>query len=180
MIRLIFIIQMVLLVSACSHIPETIRNAPQPNVQLLDVQKDFMKYQDKMVRWGGAVIDVENKENETILQMMAYPLRDRGYPDLTEEAQGRFIVKANKFLDPAIYTKNSELSIFGQLVDERELLVGQKSLKLPAVELQQLYLWPKYRQRRYGGYCGYSAYYGRYRYDRYGYRRLYYKPRGYY
>ncbi len=178
MFKLVYLIPAILLVSACSSIPETIRNAPQADINLLQVQNDFLAHQSKTVRWGGTVIKVENMENESILHIMSYPLEYKGRPDLSAREEGRFIVKTKEFLDPAIYTKNSELSIFGSLVGESEHLIGQKKLKLPTIKLQELYLWPEYLRQSYYGYSGYSPYYGSYRYGGYRYRRSYYRSYG--
>ena len=154
----LILIMIAILLGACSPIPETIRNAPTPDIQLPDVQKDFSAYQGKLVRWGGALIEVENRETGTTLQIMAYPLNDNGHPDVTAVAQGRFIVRANEFLDPALYTRYSEITAFGRLIDQSERHVGRKSLKLPVIELLELHLWPGYSRRS----CGYAPYYGNY------------------
>lgn len=169
-------ITIAILLSGCSHIPETIRHAPSHDIHLQDTKNNFSKHQNQMVRWGGTLIDVVNKENETTLQILAFPLNYKGRPDLSAAAQGRFLVKTNEFLDPAVYTTGSELTVTGRLVDENNRKVGQKVLQLPVIELQQIYLWPEYRQN----YCGYSPYHGKYRYGGYGYRGFHYRPYGHY
>jgi len=170
MLQLIFIMLAVLL-NSCSHIPQTIRQAPLQDIQIQDTKKDFSRHQYKTVRWGGTLIGVRNNEKETTLQILAFPLSYQGRPNLSAPALGRFLVKSNAFLDPVIYTKNSELTVSGHLIDENKLKVDQKVLKLPVIELQQIYLWPEYRS----SYCGYPLYYSPYQYDgHYGYGRYYY------
>ena len=175
MFRLVFIASMLLL-NSCSHIPETIRQAPIQDIQIQDTKKDFSKHQHKTARWGGSLIDVKNDEHKTTLQVLAFPLNYEGRPNLRAATLGRFLVKSNKFLDPAIYTNNTELTVSGRLVDVDNRKVGQKTLKLPVIELQQIYLWPKYRSR----YCGYSPYYNSYRYGSHGYWWPHYRFYGHY
>ena len=175
MFRLVLVTSVILL-SSCSDIPKTIRQAPLQDIQIQDTEKDFSKHQYKTARWGGTLIDVKNNENETTLQVLAFPLNYKGRPNLSASALGRFLVKSNDFLDPAIYIKSSELTVSGRLAEENNLKVGQKVLKLPVIELQQIYLWPEYRL----SYCGYSPYYSSYRYGGYDYRRSHYQSYGYY
>lgn len=161
--------------SACSHVPKGIRKAPTPNIQIADAVKNFSANRGHQVRWGGFIIDIENLENQSIVQIMAYPLNRYGKPNLKYEAQGRFKVKTEKFLDPAIYSnsKEAQVTILGLLSDETTLMVGQKKLKLPVVELQQIYLWPKYQSRIYPAY--YDPYpFGSYRYFGSPYRCYYF------
>ena len=178
MFRLVLITSVILL-SSCSHIPETIRKAPLQDIQIQDTEKDFSKHQYKTARWGGTLIDVKNDEAETTLQLLAFPLNYYGRPNLSASTLGRFLVRSNDFLDPALYVKSSELTVSGRLVDLNTRKVGQKVLSLPVIELQQIYLWPEYRPTYYCG-DGYSPYYSSYHYGGYGYRRSHYRSYGYY
>ncbi len=171
----LFVVGLLLGLSACSHVPKGIRKAPTPNVQMADAVRNFTANRGHQVRWGGFIIDMENLANQSIIQIMAYPLNRYGKPNLKHEALGRFMVKTEKFLDPAIYSnsKDTQVTILGLLIDETTLMVGQKKLKLPVVELQQIYLWPKYQPREYPLY--YDPYpFGSYRYFGYPYRCYYF------
>ncbi|MCL7419672.1 MAG: Slp family lipoprotein [Methylobacter sp.] len=179
MVRLL-LLTIAILLGACTTVPKAIRRAPEPDIPLADVQKNFSAHQGKPVRWGGVLLEVENRETETLLQILGYPLRYNGRPDVTDAAQGRFIIKTHEFLDPAVYAKDRELTVTGRLIELNERQIGRKSLTLPVIESQQLYLWPEAYRGRYYGYRGYSPLYGNYRYGGYGYRGFYYRPRGYF
>lgn len=169
MFKLVFLIQVILLIGACSNIPETIRHAPEADIQLSDVQKDFSSYQDSRVRWGGTLLEVENTETATTLQILAYPLRYYGRPNISSVAQGRFIAQTTQFLDPKIYTKDAEITVTGKLTGQAERQIDTKTIKLPVIDSSQIYLWPKYRRRNDGyGYCDLPPDYWNYRYGGYG------------
>jgi len=176
MSNLILLISLILL-NGCSHIPKTIRQAPLQDIQIQDTKKDFSEHQYKIVRWGGTVIDVVNNEESTDIQVLAFPLNYYGQPNLSKSAIGRFQFNSRNFLDPAMYTKSSEITVSGRLVDVKNQKIGKKALKLPVIESQQIYLWPKY-QLRYSNNCDYPPYYSYYRYGVYGYRRSFYRPYG--
>ncbi|MGR9116352.1 MAG: Slp family lipoprotein [Gammaproteobacteria bacterium] len=153
------------------------RYAPEPDIHLPDIQDNFSALQGKTMRWGGILLEAENGKTATTLHMLGYPLMYNGRPDVTAVAEGRFIININEFLDPAVYTKGRELTVTGRLLELKERPIGRKSLALPVIEAQQIYLWPKESRRRYYGYCGYSPFYGNYRY---GYRDLYYRLHSYF
>lgn len=175
MVRLLLLI-LTTLVAACTTIPETIRSAPEPDIHLPDTQKNFSTHRGKTVRWGGVLLEVKNKETGTTLQVLGYPLTYNGRPDVTAVAEGRFIFETAEFLDPAVYAKGRELTATGRLIELSERQIGGKSLALPVIEIQQIYLWPEEYRRRYYRYCGYSPFYCNYRF---GYRGLYYRPHGF-
>ncbi len=148
-------------------------------MQVSEVRESVNPLKDQPVRWGGTLIEVQNEPDETTLHVLAYPLNYLGRPDLNEPNQGRFLIKSKKFLDPAVYTKNSEITAGGQFVQHTEHQAGQKPLKVPVISLQDLYVWPEYCQSYYTN-CGYGPYYGGFGGYGYGGFRNFYRPSGYY
>lgn len=162
------------LLSACSSMPAVLKNAPAMDVQLEEVLGDPDRFRGTPVRWGGSIIDVENEENATEIHVLYYPLDSSGRPRVDKNTQGRFIVRSQNFLDPAIYEKNSKITVTGTIKGTVERAVGRKALALPLVEIGNIYIWPEtdYQDVYYGPYMGYYPYYY-YPYSRFGY---YYYP----
>ena len=48
-----------------------------------------------MVRWGGAIASVENRRDETWIEIVERPLN-------TDKSAGRFLARVDGFLDPAV------------------------------------------------------------------------------
>jgi outer membrane lipoprotein len=163
-----------ILISACSSMPTVLKNAPAVDVNLGEVLGNANRYRGTPVRWGGTIIEVENEADVTEIQVLYYPLDKSGRPRLDKKTQGRFIVQSPNFLDPAIYKKDSEITVTGNIKGEVERSIGKKMLALPLVEIGNIYLWPEedYRDVYYGPYMGYYPYYY-YPYSRFGY---YYYP----
>ena len=149
-----------LLLSACSNLPPAIEDPPLYDLSLAQAKQNTAQFKEAPVRWGGVIVDVQNEENFSLVQILYYPLNYYGRPKLDQTNQGRFVVKSPEFLDPAIYTKDSEITVAGTLKGETERLVGNKKLKLPMLSPQQLHLWPAY--------TNYNNYYGGYGYGGYG------------
>ena len=153
----------ILLLSACSNLPPAIEDAPLYDISYSQATRNIAQYKAAPVRWGGVVIDVENEQNYSLVQVLYYPLKSYGRPQLDKVNEGRFLIKSPQFLDPAVYTKDTEITVAGILKGDVERKVGNKTLRLPLISSTLIYLWPVYVP---GNYYGYGYGYG---YPYYGY-----------
>ncbi|WP_394753773.1 Slp family lipoprotein [Crenothrix sp.] len=175
-----------LLLSACSHLPPAIENPPPVEITYDQAIHNINAYKNTLVRWGGVIIDVENEEYQSYIQVLLYPLNSYGRPQLDQTNSGRFIINSPSFLDPVVYSKNTEVTVFGALLGEVDRTVDKKTLKLPVVLSQIIHLWPKYDPSTfyggygmgYGGFGPYNGYYGGMRggWGNYPYYGGYYSP----
>ena len=163
----------IFLLSACSNLPPAIEDPPLYDLSYSQAIRNITQYKDAPVRWGGVVIDVENEQNFSLVQVLYYPLNSYGRPRLDKPNEGRFLIKSPQFLDPAVYTKDSEITVAGILKGDVERKVGNKTLRLPLISSTVIYLWPDYLPGNYYGYGGYGGfgfgypYYGYYGYPYY-------------
>lgn len=162
----LFLFISILFLHACSNLPTTIQYPPKGNLQLQQVLRDNSDYQNSLVRWGGTIIDVENKADSTKMQVLYYPLNYYGRPIINKTANGRFITESKLFLDPAIFTKGTQITVSGTLQGFQKKQIGEKSITLPIVVMDSHYIWPEYQQNYYADY-GYSYHNYGYRYGRY-------------
>lgn len=163
----------VLQISACSNLPPAIENAPLYDISYSQATRNIAQFKDAPVRWGGVIIDVENEQNYSLVQVLYYPLNNYGRPRLDKANEGRFLVKSPEFLDPAVYSKDTEITVAGILMGDIERTVGKKNLRLPQISANVIYLWPVYVPGNYYGYGGYG-------YGGFGYGYPYYGYYGYY
>ena len=163
----------IFLLSACSNLPPAIEDPPLYDLSYSQAIRNITQYKDAPVRWGGVVIDVENEQNFSLVQILYYPLNSYGRPRLDKPNEGRFLIKSPEFLDPAVYSKDTEITIAGTLKGDIERKVGNKTLRLPLILSTVIYLWPDYIPGNYYGYGGYGVfgfgypYYGYYGYPYY-------------
>jgi outer membrane lipoprotein len=165
-----------LLLSACSNLPPAIEDPPLYDLSYSEATRDIAHFKDALVRWGGVVIDVQNEQNYSLVQILYYPLNSYGRPRLDKANEGRFLIKSPQFLDPAVYTKDTEITVAGTLKGDVERKVGNKTLRLPLISSTIVYLWPAYVPGNYYGYGGFG--YGYPWYGYYGYYPYYWG--GYY
>lgn len=178
MIRLGLLIFFSLLFSACSYsnVPLEIREGLPDNPELGSVQNDAGAYEGEQIRWGGTIISVENNESDTWIVVLAKDLGRNGRPRYVDESIGRFIVRADEFLDPDIYEQDREITVYGPIEGKVDRKIGEKPYIYPLVKSDRLYLWPEYRSGSAypSGYYPYYPYY--YPYDfgfHYGHRHHY-------
>jgi outer membrane lipoprotein len=163
-----------LLLTACSSLPPSIENPPAFDLTYSYATQDPARYKNMPVRWGGVIAEVDNEQNASLVQVLSYPLNSYGRPMLDEKPQGRFVVKSTQFLDPLVYSKNSEITVAGTLTGTIDRTIGKKTMTLPLVLSSTLYLWPVYNYSDYYGYYGYGYGYPYGGYGGFGYYSPYY------
>lgn len=154
-----------LMLSACaSQVPPAIRQAPADNPSTATVRADVTSYQGRQVRWGGRLIETENRENTTWLTVLAATSLTRdGEPQNGDDSGGRFIAIVPEFLDPKVYAANREVTVTGTVLRTETLPVGKFPYTYPVVQATAWYLWPEDTAPPYYGYPypgWYSPWYG--------------------
>jgi outer membrane lipoprotein len=133
-----------LLLSACSTVPVAIKNPPSNDISYTQAVQNINNYKNAPVRWGGIIVNVENEQSFSLVQVLSYPLDSDGEPQMNKPHGGRFVFKTPEFLDPAVYTKSSEITVAGTLTGDIERAVGNKVMRMPLISATTIYLWPDY------------------------------------
>ncbi len=153
------------LLSACTGLPANFGNVPTVQLSYQQVSSDIASYRESPVRWGGVIIDVDNEDQVSLMQVVYYPLDYSGRPQLHKPGEGRFVIKSAEFLDPAIYTKDKEITVAGVIIGNIERTVGKRVIQVPLLSATAIHLWPvypnQYDYRGYGPYpyFGYPGFY---------------------
>lgn len=131
-----------LLLGGCVAVPDSVQvpeNTPLVAYQQVVAAPDAQK--DKMARWGGVIANIENKSNQTQLDVVYYPLRAYGRPIIGKESIGRFRVYVDGFLDPMVYQKGRTMTFSGNIQGIEEGLVGEHQYQYPTLQAKGYYLW---------------------------------------
>jgi outer membrane lipoprotein len=142
-----------LLAGCASQVPQNIRQAPPNNPGIEDVlQGSVIEGQIWQVRWGGEILETENRENETLFTVLARPLSKGGEPKSSDNSDGRFIAIAPVFLDPKVYKPGRQLTVSGTLLNTQAHKIGEYVYTYPVVQVDSYYLWPQDITPPYYGY----------------------------
>ena len=139
-----FTIVLVLLLGACaSKVPEPIRKGPDTTVHVGEARQSPQTFTGSEIRWGGTIASVRNERDATILEVVSRRLDSDGRPYEEDRSEGRFLARAQGFLDPALYEAGREVTVRGRLAGAREEPIGEFRYTYPIVAAEHLYLWPK-------------------------------------
>jgi len=136
-----------LLLLGCSSTPERIRQAPPGAPTLTEVRQQPETHLGARVRWGGTIARVDNRQDETRLEVVLRPLYGDGEPKELDRSEGRFIARLDGFLDPAIYASGRRITVLGKVGGTLEQELGQMRYRYPLVEVETHYLWPQTLER---------------------------------
>lgn len=146
------------LLAACATMPPELQGvAESPPLAQVSAQPDA--YRDRTVRWGGVILAVENEPDATWIQVLAKPIDRTGRPQDDAELTGRFLIRTDIFLDPAIYGRDREITVVGSLAGVAERTIGKRKVQLPVVKAERWHLWPKRERTQVPVYYPYWWYY---------------------
>ena len=139
-IRLALPVLALALLAGCATQPAPLRGQYTPITPHEAAARDST---GAVVRWGGRVVAVEPKPNQTCFEMIATRLDASGRPyRASDEVGGRFIACRTGFYDPALFEKNREVTFAGRIDGYETRKIGGYDYRLPRVAADVVYLWP--------------------------------------
>ena len=135
-------VAVIMLLGGCaSVVPETIRTAAPGNVQIVEVRTQPTQYNDAIIRWGGNIVSTRNERDHTVLEIVGRELDSDGRPFAEDRSLGRFLVKAQGFLDPAVHKPERDVTVRGRVEGVVERAIGEYRYVDPVVQADEIYLW---------------------------------------
>ena len=141
----------VLVLSGCAHvISKDLRIKSDPSLTLAQVRQNPDAIKGKMVVWGGEIIETVNqKDGTTQIEVFQRPLGWRGKPKDTTYSEGRFLILADKYLDPYVFRRGKKTTVAGEIIGAKIKPLGEMDYRYPIVSSKQIYLWPEYYYQPY-------------------------------
>ncbi|MGH8652446.1 MAG: Slp family lipoprotein [Gammaproteobacteria bacterium] len=130
------------LCGCASDVPLVIHEPLPDNPNLADVQSNPKAFVNRRVRWGGRIVSTKSSANKAEVEILAKAIDTDGRPEPGDASLGRFLVSSDGFLDPAIYSAERELTVYGVLENVLMRNIGEHPYTYPFVQAIQLYLWP--------------------------------------
>jgi len=131
-----------LLLGACSTVPENIRSPEITAVSISQARENPTANKGTRIRWGGTIAKVENRQQQTRVEIVARELYDDGEPKQSDHSLGRFMAEIEGFLDPAIYAVGRNLTVVGTLSGITREKLGEMNYNYPVIKAESHYLWP--------------------------------------
>jgi outer membrane lipoprotein len=142
MLRHLFIFTAVFLGGCATDIPKQI-SEPLPSApEFNEVQRDIGGYDQNLIRWGGVILELQERQTDSLLEISARELNSWGEPLNNDQSPGRFKARFDAQLDESIYRKGRRITVYGRLeVAPAEMPTGAQ---MPVVHVENQYLWPEY------------------------------------
>jgi outer membrane lipoprotein len=140
---------LLILFSGCAHvISKDLRTKSDPSLTLSQARQNPNATKGKWVVWGGEIVETVNqKDGTTQIEVFQKPLGWRGEPKDTSTSEGRFLILADKYLDPYIFRMGKKITVAGDIIGEKIKPLGEMDYRYPIVSSKQIYLWPEYYYR---------------------------------
>jgi outer membrane lipoprotein len=130
--------------SACTlPISKASLKSVDPEISFQAVRVDPEKYRGKVILVGGEILLAEVRPGESWLEVLERPLDRWQRPKETDESAGRFWVKFEGFLDPALYDQGKKITVLGEVEGERILPIGEVKYRYPVLRAKEHHLWRK-------------------------------------
>jgi outer membrane lipoprotein len=164
-----------ILLSGCAHvISKDLRTKSDPSLTLSRVRQNPDAFKEKLVVWGGEIIETVNqRDGTTQIEVFQRPLGWRGEPKETNYSEGRFLVLTDYYLDSYIFRRGKKITVGGEITGEKTKPLGEMDYRYPVVSSKQIYLWPEYYYQPYPYYY-YGPWWG-YPYWGWGFGGYYYR-----
>lgn len=134
------------LIKGCAPLPKEFQGLSfEKSATLSQVLSSPEKYINVDVLWGGRIITCTNLANETLFEILQFPLDLEGRPKENALSEGRFKATFNKFLDCALYSPGRLVTVGGSLKEFKEGKIGERPYTFPWLEGKAIYLWREER-----------------------------------
>lgn len=138
-----FLVLSGLLISCAHVVPKEIRKDIDKNLTPQMVFKDPESYRGCIVMLGGLILATAHTKDATYIEVLERPLDIRGRPEDRDLSRGRFTIRYDGYLDPAIYTKGKLITAVGELSGTKPGKIGEMEYRYPLIVSKNIYLFEK-------------------------------------
>ncbi|EMD9174615.1 Slp family lipoprotein [Cronobacter turicensis] len=141
MMRCGFLALSVLLLGGCVSVPDAIKGtSPTPQQDLVRVMNAPQLYIGQEARFGGRVVNVDNQQGKTRLEIATLPLDSAARPLLGQPSRGRIYADVNGFLDQVDF-RNQLVTVVGPITGTVEGKIGSSPYKFMVMQVNGFKRW---------------------------------------
>ena len=140
---ILLVLTSVCLAGCMSVFPKEMLQGVDRSLTLAALRSDPDTYRQARVVLAGEIIETRPKTGSSEIEVLSRPLGDGDAPRRTDHSDGRFLVLAPDFLDPAIYAPGRRVSVVGTVTGSEERPLGDQPYRYVVIRADQIYLWPR-------------------------------------
>ena len=97
----------------------------------------------EVVLLGGKIIETKVSSKYSEIAVLQLPLDGGNRPRIEGQSEGRFLIRSEQLLDPAVYTEGTVITVVGKVVGSEARKVGEYKYDYPVLEPIEIKLWHK-------------------------------------
>ncbi|TWX54551.1 Slp family lipoprotein [Colwellia hornerae] len=134
-------------ISGCSAVPKALQVAENATLTNFLVVRDNANSElGNLARWGGVIAKVTNNADNSMLEIVHFPLKSSAMPKQGNETLGRFRVYFSGLLDPIIYKEGRSITALGTVATSEEGKIGEHAYNYPVLKASHIHLWKDEKQ----------------------------------
>jgi outer membrane lipoprotein len=139
----LFVLVLCLWIVSCAPFSQEVMQEVKKDIEFSEAIKNPEAFRGESVIWGGVIIETVARPSDTLILVRQTELDFQKQPKDLDRSAGRFIVRYSGFLDPAIYSKDREITVVGTIAGKEDRPVGERLYTYPVVDVRDLRLWEK-------------------------------------
>lgn len=140
--KTLFLAVVLALMTGCGPvISDEVLKTVNRDIEFRELAADPAKYTGKSVVFGGTILNIENMENTTEMEVVQEGMNSQLKPVDRGESAGRFLVRFDRFMDPAIFSAGKRITVAGVVTGTETRPLGKGNYRYPVIEPREHYLW---------------------------------------
>jgi outer membrane lipoprotein len=134
----------ILFTAACTKgISKQARSRVTYSGTFAELQKKPGDHVGEVVLFGGKIIETEVGPRYSEITVLQLPLGGGDRPLFGDQSKGRFLIRSEQLLDPAVYAEGTAITVVGKLIGSEARKVGEFKYVYPVLGPVEIKLWPK-------------------------------------
>jgi outer membrane lipoprotein len=129
------------LVGCATTVPREITSKVTYHGDFASLQKSPERFAGEFVILGGRIVEISNDPPSSSMIVVQFPLDSGHKPQVSEPSQGRFLLRSESFLDPAVYNPGSLVTVAGTVTGKDIRPVGSYPYAYPVINLTRIWKW---------------------------------------
>ncbi len=140
--RCALLLALALFLPACGHvISKEARQATDPSLDFAGVRQDPEAFAGRSLLLGGVILGTFPDAEGSTLEILAYRLDRWGEPVALDRSGGRFLVRSDRFLDPAVFAPGMLITLTGTVTGRETRPILGTIYTYPLFSAGEIHLW---------------------------------------